>query len=162
MPELTNVRDQALKFFIQCSHPLLIERGRGLASFWDLSDTKGGHFMSDELDLYDEAINVAFPGNRGLESAAICKMRADAVKNNPRDEKLGLSCFRGCLARENLEYAQQVSITVPMPIIFAFFSASWSETFPFDAVRTVHRFSCVAGCHQFGEKLSIQSLLSVL
>lgn len=88
MPKLTDIRDQALKFFIQCSHPLLIERGKGLAGFWDLSETKGGHFTSDELDLYDEAINAAFPGNSGLESITICKMRADAVKNHPRDKNL--------------------------------------------------------------------------
>jgi hypothetical protein len=104
--------DQALKFFIQCSHPLVIERGKGLAAFWDLLEKKEKQHTSDELNLYDEAINVAFPGNRGLESIAICKMRADAVKNSPKDEQLSLSCLRGCLARDNLEFSQQVSTLV--------------------------------------------------
>lgn len=139
MSGLINSRDQALKFFIQCNHPLVIERGKGLATFWDVSDTKGKQYTSDELDLYDEAINSTFPGNRGLESTAICKMRADAVKTNSTDEQLGLSCLRGCLARGNLEYAQQVSRAVAVFFCNCIYLRLLSGTFSLHTIMTAHK-----------------------
>jgi hypothetical protein len=75
----------------------------------DLSNSSDGRFSADQLDLYDEGLRVLFPERHSVEGRAICKLRADAVKAAPRDEKLTLASFRACLKRDNLEYAQQVS-----------------------------------------------------
>ncbi len=75
----------------------------------DLSNSSVGRYAAEQLDLYDEGLRVLFPERRSAETKAICKMRADAVKAAPKDEKLTLACFRACLKREGLEYAQQVN-----------------------------------------------------
>ena len=75
----------------------------------DLSNSPEGHHSAAELDLYDEGFKILFPERHGIEGRAICKMRADAVKVAPKDESLALACFRACLKRDSLEYAQQVS-----------------------------------------------------
>jgi hypothetical protein len=74
----------------------------------DLSNSSEGHYSAEQLDLYDEGLRVLFPEWHGVEGRAICKIRADAVKSAPKDEKLTLACFRACLKRDSLEYAQQV------------------------------------------------------
>jgi hypothetical protein len=75
----------------------------------DLSNSSEGRHSAEQLDLYDEGLRVLFPERHGVEGRAICKMRADAVRAAPKDEKLALACFRACLKRDSLEYAQQAS-----------------------------------------------------
>lgn len=75
----------------------------------DLSNSPEKRHSVAELDLYDEGLKVLFPERQDMEGRAICKMRADAVKATPKDENLALTCFRACLKRDSLEYAQQVS-----------------------------------------------------
>lgn len=77
----------------------------------DVSNSSEGRHSAEELDLYDEGLRVLFPESHShsAEGRAICKMRADAVKAAPKDEKLTLACFRACLKRDSLEYAQQAS-----------------------------------------------------
>jgi N-terminal acetyltransferase B complex non-catalytic subunit len=75
----------------------------------DLSKSSEGRHSAEELDLYDEGLRVLFPESHSVEGRAICKMRADAVKAAPKDEKLTLACFHACLKRDSLEYAQQAS-----------------------------------------------------
>lgn len=86
-----------------------MERGRALAIIMDLGKSSEGCYSAAELDLYDEGLKILFPELHSAEGRVICKMRADAVKATPKDDKLALACFRACLKRDNLEYAQQVS-----------------------------------------------------
>lgn len=97
-----------MKCYIQCCHPLVVEKGKALAAILDLSKS-GRPCTTDELGLYDEALDALFPGRQGNESIIICKLRADAVKAAPKDEKLATECFRACFKRGNLQYAQQVN-----------------------------------------------------
>jgi hypothetical protein len=78
----------------------------------DLSDSSDRSYSEAELDLYDEGLKILSPERQGIEGRAICKMRADAVKAAPEDEQLALACFRACLKRDSLEYAQQVMLTL--------------------------------------------------
>jgi N-terminal acetyltransferase B complex non-catalytic subunit len=105
----TNSNDQALRCYIQCCHPAVVERAKGLAIILGLLDQADKRYTIDELELYDESISALFPGNRGFETTQICRLRAEAVKADPKDEKLSIACFKACLKRDNIEFAQQVS-----------------------------------------------------
>jgi len=122
-----------LRFFIQCCHPILTERGKGLAGILALAQESGKNAVGDvgELELYDEALKVLFPERQSEMRSAIGKMRVEAVKAKPKDEKLARSCFRSCLKRDDLDHAQQVTTLL--------------YTFHFQMVRTSFRViqSCI-------------------
>ena len=98
-----------MRCFILCNSHLVVERGKALGIIMDLSNSPEGRHSAEQLELYDEGLRVLFPEHHSVEGRAICKMRADAVKAAPKDEKLTLACFRACLKRDGLEYAQQAS-----------------------------------------------------
>ena len=77
----------------------------------DLANSSEGRYSAEQLELYDEGLRALLPERHSEEGRAICKMRADAVKATPKDEKLTLACFRACLKRDCLEYAQQVILS---------------------------------------------------
>ncbi len=100
-----------MRCFIQASHPLVTERGRAAAQILYLASGPWKETPRDEaeLELYDEASKILFSERSSPEALAVGKIRVDAVKSNPKDERLAKACFRSCLKNNDIEHAQQVS-----------------------------------------------------
>lgn len=102
---------QVLKCFVQSDHPFVVERGHAYIRLAGLAQPGCKEVITDieELGLYDEAATRLSVGQDGTEMAnIICRIRLAAVKASPKNEKLGIDCFRACLLRTNWDYAQQV------------------------------------------------------
>lgn len=73
------------------------------------NDDKPQRYTIEELELYEEGLNVLFQNKKVPQSWTMCQMRMTAVKASPKDEKLALACLRGCLAKDLFLPAQTVS-----------------------------------------------------
>jgi N-terminal acetyltransferase B complex non-catalytic subunit len=82
-----------------------------MGTILELSKLTGEKRTEEELELWDEAAKVLFPSRQGPEAKAICRLRVDAVKASPKDERLALVCFQACLKRGDIESTQSVCIT---------------------------------------------------
>jgi hypothetical protein len=83
-----------------------------MGTILELSRLTGEKRTEEELELWDEAVKALFPSRQGPEAKAICRLRVDAVKASPKDERLALACFQACLKREDIESIQSVCITL--------------------------------------------------
>ena len=65
----------------------------------------------DALELYDHAFDRILPDQKDDWGPVMGRLRWIAVKNSPKNEELGLKCFKACLAKDDIEDAQQVCLS---------------------------------------------------
>jgi N-terminal acetyltransferase B complex non-catalytic subunit len=99
---------QAFKIYIRSQSSQQTEKSAVLTHLESLAEKKVALSDLEDIDLYDDALDFILPEPGNTWAKLVGELRWQSVRALPKNEDLSLKCFQACLAKDDMEHAQQV------------------------------------------------------